>query len=465
MTAIHMEQALKYVSRQMDAFVSQLETFLRIPSVSTDANYRRDVLRGAEWLRNELLRIGIREASLVDTPGHPIIFGKHGSDPSKPTVLCYGHYDVQPPEPYELWNSPPFEPTRRNGKLYARGSSDDKGQLFMQLKAVEAFMNTKGGMPVNLKFLFEGEEEVGSTNLANFVANHKDLLAADVVLVCDTALFAPDVPSITSALRGLAYVEVSFTGPSRDLHSGVYGGAVENPANALAKLIAGLHDEKHRIAIEGFYDDVKPLTEEEREEYAALPFDEADWKESIGIERTSTEAGYTVLECTTVRPTLDVNGFWSGYQGEGAKTVLPARATAKISTRLVPDQNMDDIVDKMRAHFQKHTPPTMKLDFRVLHGGSPIVVDTSSPAMRAASDAMEAVMGKKPVLTKEGGSIPVVADFKNILGLDTILMGFGLYTDSIHSPNEHFGLDRFEKGIRSLIHFFAYFGRLAGKSV
>jgi acetylornithine deacetylase/succinyl-diaminopimelate desuccinylase-like protein len=458
-----MEQALKYVTRQMAAFVSQLETFLRIPSVSTDANYARDVLRGAEWLRNELLRIGIREATLVDTAGHPIIFGAHGSDPSKPTVLCYGHYDVQPPEPYELWNSPPFEPTRRNGQIYARGASDDKGQLFMQVKAVEALLNSKEGLPVNLKFLYEGEEEVGSTNLANFVAEHKDELAADIVLVCDTALFAADVPSITSALRGLAYVEVELKGPKRDLHSGVYGGSVENPANALAKMIADLHDENHRITIDGFYDDVIGLTKTQRAEFAGLPFDEEDWKASIGIRMSRTEEGYTVLESSTARPTLDVNGIWSGYQGEGAKTVLPSKATAKISMRLVPNQRMNDIVDKTRAHFEKHTPETMDLKFSVLHGGSPIVVDTSSPAMIAASDAMEAVLGKRPVLTKEGGSIPVVADFKNILGLDTILMGFGLYTDSIHSPNEHFGLDRFEQGIRSLVHFFTRFAQISAE--
>jgi acetylornithine deacetylase/succinyl-diaminopimelate desuccinylase-like protein len=455
-----MELALKYVSNQMSAFVRQLETFLRIPSVSTDANYARDVLRGAEWLRNELLRIGIREAALIETPGHPIIFAKHGNDRSKPTVLCYGHYDVQPPEPYEFWKTPPFEPTLKNGILYARGASDDKGQLFMQVKAVEALLNTKEGLPVNLKFLFEGEEEVGSTNLASFVADHKDLLDADVVLVCDTALFAPDVPSITCALRGLAYVEVELTAASRDLHSGVYGGAVENPANALAKLIADLHDEHHRITIDGFYDDVKDLTPEDREEWARLPFDEDEWKESIGVSEALTEEGYTVLEATTARPTLDVNGIWSGYQGEGAKTVLPARASAKISMRLVPDQKMDDIVEKTRAHFERHTPPTMKLGFKVLHGGSPIVIDTSSAAMKAASDAMETVLGKKPVLTREGGSIPVVADFKNILGLDSILMGFGLYTDAIHSPNEHFGIDRFEQGIKSLIHFFTNFGHL-----
>lgn len=460
-----MEQALKYVSNQMNAFVRQLETFLRIPSVSTDANYARDVLRGAEWLRNELLRIGIREATLVDTAGHPIVFGRHGNDPSKPTVLCYGHYDVQPPEPYELWRTPPFEPTLRDGKLFARGASDDKGQLFMQVKAVEAFLNTKEALPVNLKFLYEGEEEVGSTNLANFVADNKDLLAADVVLVCDTALFAPDVPSITCALRGLAYVEIELTAASRDLHSGVYGGGVENPANALAKLIAGLHDERHRVTIDGFYDDVEDLTSEEREEYTELPFDEEEWKRSIGVTETLTEEGYTVLEGITARPTLDVNGIWGGYQGEGAKTVLPAKASAKISMRLVPNQKMDDIVEKARSHFEKHTPSTMELGFKVLHGGSPIVIDTSSPAMQAASDAMEVVLGRKPVLTREGGSIPVVADFKNILGLDSILMGFGLYTDSIHSPNEHFGLDRFEQGIRSLIHFFANYNRLRNQSV
>lgn len=459
-----MEHALKYVSNQMEAFIRQLETFLRIPSVSTDPAYARDVVRGAEWLRNELLRIGVREARLVETAGHPIIFGSHGRDPSKPTVLCYGHYDVQPPEPYELWKSPPFEPTRRNGKIYARGSSDDKGQLFMQLKAVEALLNSKDGLPVNLKFLFEGEEEVGSTNLAGFVSEHRELLEADVVLVCDTALFDKNVPSITSGLRGLAYVEVSLVGPSRDLHSGVYGGGVENPANALAKMISDLHDEEHRITIDGFYDDVKPLSAVERDEFAGLPFDEEDWKNSIGVEAVRTENGYTILEATSARPTLDVNGIWSGYQGEGAKTVLPSRATAKISMRLVPDQRMDDIVAKARQHFERHTPPTMKLEFRVLHGGSPIVVDTESPAMRAATRAMEAVLGKKPVLTREGGSIPVVADFKNLLGLDSILMGFGLYTDSIHSPNEHFGLDRFEMGIRALIHFFTYFAENATKT-
>ena len=448
-----MNDALKYADQHADAFVGQLEDWLRIPSISADSKYADDVRAAAEWLADEFRRIGMDSVEVMETPGHPVVYAEKMVDPDKPTVLVYGHYDVQPPDPLELWDTPPFEPTRKGDDLYARGSSDDKGQLFMHVKAAEAYLQSGDALPLNVKFMVEGEEEVGSEHLADFIETHRDKLAADVVVVSDTALFDADVPSITYGLRGLAYIEVELTGPNRDLHSGVYGGAVENPANALATLIAGLHDENHRVTVEGFYDDVEPLSDDERAAFASLPFNEQAWKDSIGIDAIKTEGDYTKIEGTTARPTLDVNGLWSGYQGEGAKTVLPSKAGAKISCRLVPNQTPDDIYAKLRAHFEKHTPDTMTLDFRVLHGGHGVVVDRSHPAMQAAKDAMGDVFGKEPVFTREGGSIPVVSDFKRILGLDTVLMGFGLNTDALHSPNEHFGLDRFQKGILTGIRF------------
>ncbi len=448
-----MDKALEYARSHFDDFVAQLEDFLRIPSISTDSAYRDDVRRAANWLVEHMRGIGIRRVETMDTGGHPIVYGEHIVDESLPTVLVYGHYDVQPPDPLDEWVTPPFEPSRRDGKLYGRGTSDDKGQLFMHVKAAEAYLKTKGSLPVNLKFLIEGEEESGSVNLAPFIRKHADLLKADVVAISDTALFAEGVPSITYALRGLAYVQVVLTGPDRDLHSGVYGGAVANPANVLARLIAMLHDEKNRVTIPGFYDDVIPLTEEERATFRALPFDEQAWKDSINVAEASTEEGYSILEATTARPTLDVNGIWGGYQGEGAKTVLPARAGAKISMRLVPNQKPDDITNKLKRFLEANLPPTVKMEFRDLHGGNGSITDTSSPAMQAAKDAMKAVFGKEPYFTREGGSIPVVADFKEILGIGTVLMGFGLNSDSIHSPNEHFGLDRFDQGIQSIIRF------------
>ncbi len=456
-----MEKALEYARQNNDRFVAGLEEFLRIKSISTDQSYSDEVRRAAEWLAAELGRIGVSEVEVCTTDGHPIVFAQHIVDETLPTILIYGHYDVQPPDPLDLWETPPFEPTRKNGTLYARGSCDDKGQLFMHVKSIESYLQSGDALPLNLKMIFEGEEETGSEHLVPFVKENRKRLAADVVVISDTAMFADGVPSITYGLRGMAYVEVTLTGPSRDLHSGVYGGAVENPINVLSRLIAGLHDEEHRVTIPGFYDDVIPLTAEERSTFAALPFDEKGWLDEIEIKQARTEHGYSVLEAVTARPTLDCNGIWGGYQGPGAKTVLPAKASAKISMRLVPDQKSPDVTDKIRKYFEENTPPTMKLDFQDVHGGKPVLVDTKIPAMRAAADAMKAVFGKEPFFTREGGSIPIVADFKEILGIDTVLMGFGLNSDAIHSPNEHFGLDRFRQGIETSIRFMKVYGEQA----
>ncbi|MFW5973302.1 MAG: dipeptidase [Bacteroidota bacterium] len=456
-----MSNALEYARSNAERFVSELEDWLRIPSISTDPTYREDVRRAADWLADNLRAVGVQKVELRETGGHPIVYAEHIVDADRPTVLIYGHYDVQPPDPLELWDSPPFEPVVKDGTLYARGSSDDKGQLFMHVKAAEAYL-AQGDPPVNLKFMIEGEEESGSNHLVPYIEDHRDELAADIVLVSDTALFGPDVPSITSGLRGMAYCEVTLTGPDRDLHSGVYGGAVENPINALCRLIGNLHDERHRVMVPGFYEDVVEMTDEERQTYRELPFDEEDWKQSIGIEASRSEEGYSVLEATTARPTLDVNGMWGGYIGEGAKTVLPSRASAKISMRLVPDQDPEDIADKLKTYFEAHTPPTMTLKFRKHHGGYPVLVDTSSPAMQSAKAALQGVFGEEPYFTREGGSIPVVSDFKRILGLDTVLMGFGLASDSIHSPNEHFDLERFHQGVESSIRFMEHLARREG---
>ena len=454
-----MENALRYADEHQDRFTRELEELLRIPSISTDPEYADDVQQAANWLAAHLRSIGLSGVEVCETDGHPIVYGEDlRAGEEAPTVLVYGHYDVQPPDPLELWDSPPFEPTRRNGEgseeaIYARGACDDKGQMFMHVKAAESYLAEERDLPVNLKFLVEGEEERGSVHLAPFIEEHRDRLDADVVLISDTGMFAEGVPSITYGLRGLTYVEVTLTGPGRDLHSGLFGGAVENPANALAHLIANLHDEDHRVTVEGFYDDVRPLTDEERRTFRGLPFDEADWREEISLKQAKTEEGYGVLEAVGARPTLDVNGLTSGYQGEGAKTVLPAKASAKISCRLVPNQTPGDIADKLERHFAANVPETMHLEFERLHGGQPALIDTDSPAMQAAADAMEGVYGRRPFFTREGGTIPVVADFQNLLGLDTVLMGFGLESDAIHSPNEHFGLGRFREGVESIIRF------------
>ena len=445
--------ALAYAAQHEARFVDELKRLLRIPSVSTDPAYAGEVRRAAVWLADHLRALGLDEVQVHATGGHPIVTAAHGPAEQRPTVLVYGHYDVQPPDPLDLWETPPFEPVERAGQLFARGACDDKGQLFMHVKAAEAWLRTAGALPVRLKFVIEGEEESGSTHLRPFLETHRDLLEADVACISDTALFAEGLPTLAYGLRGLAYVEVTLEGPDRDLHSGVYGGAVANPIHALARLVAGLHDEQGRITLPGFYDAVRDLDDEEREAFRNLPFDEAAWKRDIGVRAARTEKGYSVLEATRGRPALDVNGLGGGYQGEGAKTVLPSQARAKISVRLVPDQRPGDVAAMLRHYFETETPPDMKLTFRDLHGGLPVLVDRSLPAMQAAFRALRAEFGRPPVFVREGGSIPVVADFQEILGLDTVLMGFGLDSDAIHAPNEHFGLDRFRQGVASSIRF------------
>lgn len=448
-----MQQALAYADERGDVFVDELKAFLRIPSISTDAAYKDEVRRAADWLAAEFGRIGMRKIDVMETGDHPIVMAEHHVDDDLPTVLVYGHYDVQPPDPLELWETPPFEPTVRNGDLYARGSCDDKGQLFMHVKAVEAYLATGKNLPVNVKFIIEGEEESGSVHLRPFLQKHAAMLDADVVVISDTSMYGEGIPSVTYGLRGLAYVEVLLTGPDRDLHSGVYGGAVENPLNVLSRLIGNLHDDAHRVTIPGFYESVRDMTDEERSAIRELPFDEKKWLDAVGLPAPHTESGYSVLEAIWARPSLDVNGIWGGYQGPGAKTVLPAQAGAKISMRLVPDQRPSEVVTKIKRYFESNTPDTMKLTFRDLHGGHGVLVDRDIPAMRAASKALADEFGREPAFIREGGSIPVVADFKQILGLDTVLMGFGLNSDAIHSPNEHFGLGRFHKGIATSIRF------------
>lgn len=449
--------ALRFADSHADTFVNQLSDLLKIKSISTDPAYANDVKRAAEWLADDLRRIGMDSVEINRTKGHPIVTAEKITDPSRPTVLVYGHYDVQPPDPLELWTSPPFEPVIKNGNIFARGACDDKGQMFMHVKAIESWLVTSGSLPVNVKLIVEGEEESGSEHLEEFLKANAERLSADIVVISDTAMFAEGVPSITSGLRGLAYIQVELTGPNRDLHSGVFGGAVDNPANALARLIAGLHDDNNRVTIDGFYDSVVPLSDADREAFEKLPFDRAKWMSDIGIEDVRTEDGFTIYESITSRPTLDVNGLWSGYQGEGAKTVLPSKAGAKISMRLVADQDTNRIARLIEKHFEDNVPDTMKLTFTNLHGGKPVLVDTSIPAMQAAARAMEEEYGQPPYFTREGGSIPVVADFKEILGLDSVLLGFGLNSDAIHSPNEHFGLDRFAEGIRTIVRFLKYY--------
>ncbi|MCS7082937.1 MAG: dipeptidase [Bacteroidota bacterium] len=441
-----------YVEAHWERFLEELKDLLRIPSVSADPAHRADVARAAQWLADHLRGLGL-EAEVLPTDGHPIVYAEWLGAPDAPTVLCYGHYDVQPPDPLELWESPPFEPTIRDGKLYARGASDDKGQAFLHLKALEAYLRAEGRPPVNVKFLLEGEEEVGSAHLAPFIERHRDRLRADVVLISDTAMFGPEEPSITYALRGLCYLEVELEGPNRDLHSGVYGGSVDNPALILARILAALHDAYGRITVPGFYDRVRPLEESERRLLAELPFDEAAYRRDLGLEALWGELGYTPLERATARPALDVNGLWSGYQGPGAKTVLPAQAGAKLSARLVPDQRAQEIAELIEAHLKRLCPPTARIRVRRLHGAEPVLVPLDHPALQAAARACERVFGRKPYFTREGGSIPVVALFDRLLGLKSVLLGFGLSSDAIHSPNEHFRLENFRKGIHTVAAF------------
>ena len=451
-----MEVWQKYLDQNKDRFLEELLDLLRIPSVSADPKFKDDVLKTAAFVKDKLVAAGADNVEICETAGYPIVYGEKMVDPALPTVLVYGHYDVQPADPYELWDSPPFEPVIKDDKIYARGACDDKGQFYMHIKAFETMMQN-GGVPCNVKFMIEGEEEVGSDNLEPFIKNNVDKLACDVVLVSDTSMIANDVPSITTGLRGLSYVEVEVTGPNRDLHSGVYGGAVANPINILSKMIADMHDENGHITIPGFYDDVAILSDAERAEMAKAPFDLEDYKKDLEIEEVQGEKDYSTNERASIRPTLDVNGMWGGYIGEGAKTVLPSKAFAKISMRLVPNQNSDKITELFQKHFESIAPKSVKVKVTPHHGGEPAVTPIDSLAYQAASNAFETTFGKKPIPTRGGGSIPIVALFAEVLKVDTILMGFGLDSDSIHSPNEHYGLFNFYKGIETIPYFFKEF--------
>jgi acetylornithine deacetylase/succinyl-diaminopimelate desuccinylase-like protein len=446
----------EYIASNKDRFLSELFDWLRIPSVSADSRHKGDVRKAAEFVKEKFASAGVDNVELCETKGHPIVYAEKIIDASLPTVLVYGHYDVQPADPVNLWTSPPFEPVLKDDKIYARGACDDKGQVYMHVKAFEIMMK-KNLLPCNVKFMVEGEEEVGSDNLGTFVKENKAKLKADVILISDTALISLEHPSITTGLRGLSYMEVEVTGPNRDLHSGVYGGAVANPINVLCEMIASMHDKDGHITIPGFYDKVAELTAVEREALNRAPFSLDEYKKELGIDDIRGEKGYTTLERTGVRPTLDVNGIWGGYTGEGAKTVLPSKAHAKISMRLVPNQISSEITELFTKHFQSIAPKSVKVKVTAHHGGEPAVTPTTSTAFKAASKAFEEVWGKSPIPTRDGGSIPIVALFKRELGLDTVLMGFGLDSDAIHSPNEHYGVQNFLLGIETIVSFFKHF--------
>ncbi len=457
-----MQAVQSYIQTHRQRFLDELLDFLRIPSISADTKYKEDVLRAAGWLSQELKRIGMDGVEIIPTKGHPVVYAEKQVSADYPTILVYGHYDVQPPDPLNLWNSPPFEPVIRDEKIWARGSCDDKGQLYMHVKAIESMLATNQ-LPCNVKLMFEGEEEVGSSNLGSFLEANKARLGADVILVSDTSIIANDVPSITTGLRGLSYVEVEVTGPNKDLHSGVYGGAVANPVNVLCQMIASLHDENRHITIPGFYEDVDIVPEEERRQMNMAPFDEADYKRELNVQDLMGEKGYTTLERTSIRPTLDVNGIWGGYIGEGAKTVLPSKASAKISMRLVPHQDADTITALFTRHFTSIAPPSVRVKVTPHHGGQAAVTPTDTMEYKAAYKAMEKTFGKAPLPQRSGGSIPIVALFEQVLGVKTVLLGFGLDSDDIHSPNEHYGLFNFYKGIETIPYYFHYYAEMKKK--
>lgn len=449
-----------YIEQNKDRFLSELFDLLRIPSISADSKYAGDVRRTAEWVAESLRKAGAENVSVMETGGHPMVYGDKITDASLPTVLVYGHYDVQPPDPIELWTSGPFEPVLKDGKIYARGACDDKGQMYMHVKALEMMLASGEPLPVNLKFMIEGEEEVGSENLGKFLEDNKERLKADVILVSDTGILSNEHPSICVGLRGLAYMFVDVVGPNRDLHSGMYGGAVANPINVLCDMISSLHDEKRRVTIPGFYDRVRELSNAERTEMGKAPFSEAEFLQELDMAAPMGEEGFSTLERKSIRPTLDVNGIWGGYTGEGAKTVIASEAHAKISMRLVPDQNPDEIAQLFEKHFRAIAPPSVKVTVNAHHGGWPAVTPTDSPAYKAAAQAFVQAWGKEPIPMREGGSIPIVALFERILGLKTVLLGFGLDSDAIHSPNEHYGVFNFLKGIETIAAFHKNYGAM-----
>jgi acetylornithine deacetylase/succinyl-diaminopimelate desuccinylase-like protein len=455
-----MQEIKRYVSDNKQRFLDELFELLRFPSVSANPKFKADMLKTAEYVAGKLKTAGADQVEICSTAGYPIVYAEKIIDTSLPTVLVYGHYDVQPPDPLDLWKTPPFEPTIRDEKIYARGACDDKGQFYMHVKAFELMMNTKT-LPCNIKFMIEGEEEVGSSNLGIFVSENKERLKADVVLISDTSMISLEHPSLETGLRGLSYVEVEVTGPDRDLHSGVYGGAVANPATILAKLIASMHDENNHITIPGFYDDVIELTEKEREMLNKAPYSESDYKFDLKVDDLWGEKGYTTVERTGTRPTLEVNGIWGGYIGEGAKTVLPSKAFAKISMRLVPNQESDKITRLFKDYFESIAPKSVKVKVTPHHGGEPVVTPTDSIAYKAAQKAILESFGKEPIPTRGGGSIPIVALFEKELGIKTVLMGFGLDSDNLHSPNEKFDIANFYKGIETIPLFHKYFAELS----
>jgi acetylornithine deacetylase/succinyl-diaminopimelate desuccinylase-like protein len=455
-----MQDIRKYVNDNKQRFLDELFELLRFPSISADQKYKDQMLKTAEFVAEKLKLAGADLVEICPTAGYPIVYGQKILDASLPTVLVYGHYDVQPPDPLELWETPPFEPTIRDQKIYARGACDDKGQFYMHVKAFELMMSTNT-LPCNIKFMIEGEEEVGSSNLGIFVNNNKERLKADVVLISDTSMISLEHPSLETGLRGLSYVEVEVCGPDRDLHSGVYGGAVANPATILAKLIASMHDENNHITIPGFYDDVLELSAVEREMLNKAPYNENEYKIDLKVDELWGEKGYTTLERTGTRPTLEVNGIWGGYIGEGAKTVLPSKAFAKISMRLVPNQQSDKITKLFKDHFEGIAPKSVKVKVTPHHGGEPVVTPTDSIAYKAAQKAILESFGKEPIPTRGGGSIPIVALFEKELGIKTVLMGFGLDSDNLHSPNEKYDIANFYKGIETIPLFHKYFAELS----
>lgn len=447
---------LSYIEDNKQRFLDELFDLLRLPSVSADSKFSGDVRKTAEMVKSRLLEAGCENAELVETLGHPVVYGEKIIDSNLPTVVVYGHYDVQPADPYELWDSPPFEPVIKDDKIYARGACDDKGQAYMHVKALQTMVET-GSLPCNVKFMIEGEEEVGSSNLETFVKENKEKLEGDVVLISDTGIISLDNPSITVGLRGLSYMEVEVTGPNRDLHSGIYGGAVANPINVLCTMIDSMMDTNGHVNIPGFYDKVEELSAAEREEMNKAPFSLDEYKAELDINDVKGEKGYTTLERTGIRPALDVNGIWGGYTGEGAKTVLPSKAFAKISMRLVPNQISDEISDLFTNYFNSIAPEYVKVKVTAHHGGQPSVVKTDSLAYGAACKAFEEAWGKTPIPTRDGGSIPIVALFKEVLKVDVVLLGFGLDSDAIHSPNEHYGVFNYFKGIETISMFYKHF--------
>lgn len=439
------EQVRKYLEQHQDRFVSELIDFLKIPSVSADSTLNAETRRGADFVLQQMTAAGI-ESRIIETAGHPIVYGSWKKAEGKPTVLVYGHYDVQPPDPLDQWTTPPFEPDIREGHIYARGATDDKGQMYTHIKSVEAWMKTHGELPVNLIFVIEGEEEVGSDNLDRFLEENKDLVACDIAVISDTSQYAPGIPAITYGLRGILACEVTVRGPAQDLHSGVFGGAVTNPGNGLARMIAALHDEEGRVQIPGFYDGVIELTQEEREQFAALPFDEAAFMESLGVNAVAGEEGFSTLERRWARPTCDVNGLISGYTGEGPKTIVPAEARVKITCRLIPDQDPVLLTKALEQFLRDQLPTGLTMEFVDFHGCKALVFDFNSPYMAAARSAIEQSFGAAPVMIREGGSIPVVETFQTVVGVETLLLGWGQNTDNLHSPNERFSLESFRQG-------------------